>query len=256
MKFLIVLKKELRDQIRSRKLLFVIILILVVAFLVLYTNVPLTEDSNGVLASIFDLLQKVCPIIGVLIAMDAVIGEKERGTLELVLSKPLSRPTLLLGKFFSYVLSIVPLFIIELVLIYYWAQTVGIPHWQAPLPPMSQWLAMIAILSSVCIFHIAFTLLVSIYARSTVSSTFTSMISIIPGSPAGTALIAWLGWANFGELALPFKAMSVLTSDYQRYAILHSTADFWICVSLISLLTIILLLVAGRSFEKQDIAFK
>jgi len=256
MKFLTVLQRELREQVRNRKLFFVALFILFGAFMALYTDVPLTEDSNSVLEAIFSLFHQFCAFFGVLVAMEAVVGEKEQGTLELVLSKPLSRKTLLLGKFASYVLTTVPLLVIELILVYYWAQVVGVARWQAPLPPMSQWLAMIAILSLVLVFHIVFTIIVSLYARSTAASALISMLSIFPGSPIGTAIIELLDWTEFGTLALPFKAMSVLTSDYQEYALLYSSSDFWIVVSLLLLLAVVLLLVAGRLFEKQDIAFR
>ncbi|MBE9546206.1 MAG: ABC transporter permease subunit [Proteobacteria bacterium] len=256
MKFWAVLKRELREQVRNRKLFFVMLFILFGAFMALYTDVPLTEDSNNLLEAIFDSFHKFCALMGVMVAMDAVVGEKERGTLELVLSKPLSRATLLLGKFVSYVMAVVPLLLIELILVYYWAKVVGVARWQSPLPPMSQWLAMIAIVSLVCTFHIVFTIIVSLYARSTVSCALISMISIMPGSPAGTGIIEWLGWTDFGKLVLPFRAMSLLTSDYQRYALLYSASDYWICVSLLLLLVVVLLLVAGWLFEKQDISFK
>jgi len=254
-KFLTVFQKELREQVRNRKLLFVVLFILFGAFMALYTDVPLTEDSNSVLEAMFGFFHQFCAMIGVMVAFDAIIGEKERGTLELVLSKPLSRAALLLGKFASYALATVLPLVIELILVYYWARVVGVARWQSPLPPMSKWLAMIAIVSLVCVFHIAITLIVSLYARSTASSALISMISILPGSPAGTGLLEWLGWTNFGTLPLPFKAMSVLTSDYQWYALLHGAPDFWIVVSLLLLLAVGLLLVAGRLFEKQDIAF-
>ncbi len=255
MKFLTILQRELREQVRNRKLIFVVLFVLLGAFMALYTDAPLTEGSNSVLEAIFDFFQKVCPVLGVLVAVEAVVGEKEQGTLELILSKPLSRTTLLLGKFASYFLATVPLLVIELILVYYWAQVVGVARWQAPLPPMSQWLAMIAILSLVMVFHMVFTIIVSLYARSTAAAALISMISIFPGSPAGAVILEWWGWTDFGTLALPFKAMSVLTSDYQKYALLYSAPDFWIVVSLLLLLVVVLLLVAGRLFEKQDIAF-
>ena len=255
MKFLTVLQRELREQVRSRKLPFLTLFIICGAFMALYTDVPLTEDANGVLEAMFSFFHQFCALMGVMVAFDAIVGEKVRGTLEMVLSKPLSRITLLLGKFAAYVLPVVPLLVIELILVYYWAQAVGVARWEAPLPPMSKWLAMITIISLVYVFQIAATIIVSLYARSSASCVLISFITIIPGSPAGTAMLEWLGWTNFRTLPLPFKAMSVLTSDYQKYALLHGAPDFWIVVSLLLLLTVALLLIAGRLFEKQDIAF-
>ena len=255
MKFLTVLQRELREQVRNRKLFFVVLFILFGAFMALYTDVPLTEDSNSLLEAMFDSFHQFCALMGVMVAFDAIVGEKVRGTFEMVLSKPLSRITLLLGKFAAYILPVVPLLVVELILVYYWAQGVGVARWEAPLPPMSKWLAMITIISLVYVFQIAATVIVSLYARSSASCVLISFITIIPGSPAGTAMLEGLGWTDFGNLALPFRALSVLTSDYQKYALLYSTSDFWIVVSLLLLLTVALLLIAGRLFEKQDIAF-
>ena len=255
MKYLIVLRRELREQVRNRKLLFVMSFIIFGAFMALYTDVPMTEDSNSVLEAIFAFFHQFCAMMGVMVAFDAVVGEKVRGTLEMVLSKPLSRITLLLGKFAAYILPVVPLIFIELILVYYWAQYVGVARWEAPLPTMSKWLFMITIVSLVYVFNVAVTLIVSLYARSSASSALIGFVVILPGSPAGTAILEALGWTNFATLPLPFRVMSVLTSDYQEYALLYSKPDFWIVVSMLLLLAVGLLIVAGQLFEKQDIAF-
>lgn len=257
MKFLAVLKKELREQMRNRKLFFVVLFIIFGVFMVLYKDIGPTEESSTVLEAFFDTFHMLCPFIAILMAMDAIVGEKGRGTLELVLSKPLSRTTLLVGKFATYALAMVPLIVIELILAYYWAQVSGIStsRWQVPMPPISQWLIMIAILSSLCMLYIVVAIFVSLYARSTASSGLISMIAILPGSPAGDAILKSLGWTDFGKLALPFKIIASVFDGYQKYA-LYSAFDFVICVSSLLLLTVVLLLIAGWLFEKQDIAFR
>src|SRR5665647_1093395 len=82
----------------------------------LYTEVGPTANSKSVLDPFFELFAILCPLIGIFAAMDSVVGEKEKGTLELVLSKPISRTNLLFGKFVTYVLIIVPLLVAELVI--------------------------------------------------------------------------------------------------------------------------------------------
>jgi ABC-type transport system involved in multi-copper enzyme maturation permease subunit len=257
MKLLAVIQRELKEQMRNRKLLIVVLCILGGAYMALYTEAGPTSESGSVLEAFFDLFHIVSPFIGILIAMDAVVGEKEWGTLELVLTKPLSRTTLLVGKFAAYTLVMVPLIVVELILAYYWAQVSGIStlRWQLPMPPFSQWLAMITILSLLCMFYIAIAIFISLYARSTATSGLMSLIAILPGTPLGTEILKGLGWTEFGKLALPYKIFASLFEGYQVYA-LTSAYDFWICAFSLLLLAVVLLLVAGQRFEKQDIAFR
>ncbi len=87
MKFLTVLQRELREQVRNRKLFFVVLFILFGAFMVLYIDVPLTEDSNSLLEAMLDSFHQFCALMGVMVAFDAILGEKVRGTFVMVLSK-------------------------------------------------------------------------------------------------------------------------------------------------------------------------
>ncbi|MFH1634898.1 MAG: hypothetical protein ABIG63_12965 [Chloroflexota bacterium] len=82
-----------------------------------------------------------------------------------------------------------------------------------------------------------------------------SLIAILPGTPLGTEILKGLGWTDFGKLAWPYKIIASLFEGYQVYA-LTSAFDFWICAFSLLLLAVVLLLVAGQCFEKQDIAFR
>ena len=55
------------------------------------------------LTSITTLSVYLVPLIGLLLSFDAISGERERGTLTLSLSYPLSRSEILLGKFLAHV---------------------------------------------------------------------------------------------------------------------------------------------------------
>lgn len=257
MKFVAVLQKEMRDQVRNRKLLFATLFVVGVAYLAMYTEAGPTENSSSVLDAMFDLFRMFCPILGILLGMDAVVGEKERGTLDLVLTKPLSRTTLLLGKFAAYVLALVPLLAVELILVYYWAQVSGISadRWKLPMPPLSQWLSMVVILCLLTTLYIAVSILVSLYARSTTTGALMSMTTIMPSSPMGTEVLKWVGWTDVGDLALPLKVVISVFEKYQEFA-LASPTDFWICTFSLLSLTVVLLLIAGWRFRKQDTTFR
>lgn len=256
MKFIAIWKKEMRDLVRNRKLLFTTLFVVGVAFLAMYTDAGPTDKSGSVLEAIFDLFRMFCPILGILIGADAIVGEKERGTLELVLAKPLSRTTLLLGKFAAYVLALVPLLAFELILVYYWAQVSGISthRWHLPMPPLNHWLHMVVILCLLTTLYVIIAVFASLYARSSISSAMTSMLFILPASPMGTEILEWVGWTDVGSLSIPAKMMISPFEKYQEFALTNPT-DFWICALSLLSLTVVLLLVAGWRFEKQDTTF-
>jgi Cu-processing system permease protein len=61
-----------------------------------FTNVPAT------IASLASLSTFLIPLIALLLAYDAIIGEEEDGTLSLLLTYPLGRGQILLGKFLGH----------------------------------------------------------------------------------------------------------------------------------------------------------
>ncbi|WP_020407012.1 ABC transporter permease [Hahella ganghwensis] len=63
-----------------------------------FTSIPAT------IASLTSLASFLIPLIALLIAYDAIVGEEEGGTLLLLLAYPLSRRQLLLGKFCGHAL--------------------------------------------------------------------------------------------------------------------------------------------------------
>jgi hypothetical protein len=162
----------------------------------------------------------------------------------------------LLGKFAAYVAALVPLLAAELILVYYWADVSGISadRWQLPMPPLNQWLSMVAILCLQCTLYVAIAVAASLFARTTTSSAMMSMLAIMPSSPMGTEIVKWLGWTDVGSLSLPAKVMISMVGRYQEYA-LTSAPDFWICALSLLSLTAVLLLLACRRFEKQDVVF-
>lgn len=100
-------RKEIRDSIRSRSLivlsgLFVILALFLTA---LYASVPLlgggTEGELTVesLVSFFNNAVMFVPIIAILLGYKAVVGERQSGSLNLTLSLPHTRDDVMLGKF-------------------------------------------------------------------------------------------------------------------------------------------------------------
>lgn len=261
MKTLVVVQRELQENLRNYKTAFLLMFIFGAILMALYTEVGPTANSQSVLDPFFELFAVLCPMIGILAAMDAVVGEKEKGTLELVLSKPLPRHSLLLGKFIAYVLMIVPLLVAELIAAYFWAQISGISQyrWQLPMPPFGQWMTLVAILTCVSLLFLAITILISMFAPTTATTALCALVFMAPAHPLGGEFLRQVGLRlhidSFTGLPMVVKFFLSVFSKFQKFA-LTSPGDAWItCVSLL-LMTAVVLLAASMVFERQNVAFK
>jgi len=261
MKMLAVIQRELQENLRNYKTLFLLMFIFGGILMALYTEVGPTANSTNVLDPFFELFAVLCPLIGIFAAMDAVVGEKEKGTLELVLSKPLPRRTLLLGKFWAYVLLIVPLLVAELIAAYFWAQISGISQyrWQLPMPPFSQWLTLVAIVTCVSLLFIALTTLISMFAPSTATTGLCALVFMAPAHPLGGEFLRQIGLMlhveGFGGLPVAVKFFLSIFSKYQKYALTIPSDARLCCLSLL-MMTVIVLLLSAWLFERQNVAFR
>lgn len=100
-------RKELSDGLRNRWLLAISLLFAVLAVGIAwlgaaasgqlgFTSIPAT------IASLASLATFLMPLIALLLAYDAIVGEDEGGTLTLLLTYPLGRGQILLGKFVGH----------------------------------------------------------------------------------------------------------------------------------------------------------
>ncbi|MEN9464078.1 MAG: hypothetical protein RL217_259 [Pseudomonadota bacterium] len=100
-------RKEFSDGLRNRWMLFITLLFALLAVgiswfgaaasgQVGFTNLPAT------IASLSSLATFLMPLIALLLAYDAIVGEDEGGTLMLLLTYPLTRRDILWGKFLGH----------------------------------------------------------------------------------------------------------------------------------------------------------
>lgn len=100
-------RKEFNDGLRNRWMLFITLLFALLAVgiswfgaaasgQVGFTNLPAT------IASLSSLATFLMPLIALLLAYDAIVGEDEGGTLMLLLTYPLRKSDILLGKFLGH----------------------------------------------------------------------------------------------------------------------------------------------------------
>jgi Cu-processing system permease protein len=96
--------KELRDRLRNRWVLAVALVFTVFALVIAYFG-GAQQGAVGLrsieftIASLVSLVIYLIPLIALMLGFDAIVGERERGSLDLLLSLPLTRLELLLGKY-------------------------------------------------------------------------------------------------------------------------------------------------------------
>ena len=96
--------KELRDRLRNRWVLAVSLVFTVFALVIAYLGgaqqgfVGL-RSIEFTITSLVSLVIYLIPLIALLLGFDAIVGERERGSLDLLLALPITRLELLLGKY-------------------------------------------------------------------------------------------------------------------------------------------------------------
>ncbi len=102
----VIAAKELRDRIRNRWVAAVSLVFTAFALVIAYFG-PAQQGAIGfhgigvTIASLVSLVVYLVPLIVLILGYDAIVGERERGSLDLLLSMPITRLELLLGKFFG-----------------------------------------------------------------------------------------------------------------------------------------------------------
>ncbi|NOV27246.1 ABC transporter permease [Cupriavidus necator] len=104
--------KEFRDRLRNRWVLAVAAVFTALSLAIGYfggaeQGVLGPRSLELVITSLASLVIYLVPMIALLLGFDAVVGERERGSLDLLLSLPLTRAELLLGKYLGLAAALV-----------------------------------------------------------------------------------------------------------------------------------------------------
>ncbi|MCU7376117.1 ABC transporter permease [Paucibacter sp. O1-1] len=96
--------KEFRDRMRNRWVLAVALVFAVFSLVISYFGAAAQgqlgpRSIEFVIASLVSLVIYLIPLIALLLGFDAIVGERERGSLDLLLALPITRLELLLGKY-------------------------------------------------------------------------------------------------------------------------------------------------------------
>lgn len=130
--------KEFRDRMRNRWVLAVALVFTVFSLVITYFG-GAQQGQVGlrsvefIIASLVSLVIYLIPLIALLLGFDAVVGERERGSLDLLLALPLTRLELLLGKYLglaaALTLSTLAGFALVAVLLYQQFSWAGLFHY-------------------------------------------------------------------------------------------------------------------------------
>ncbi|HEY4664408.1 MAG TPA: ABC transporter permease [Comamonas sp.] len=108
---LTVAAKEFRDRMRNRWVLAVTLVFTVFSLVIAYFG-GAQQGSIGfrsiefTIASLVSLVIYLIPLIALLLGFDAIVGEREHGSLDLLLALPITRLELLLGKYVGLALAL------------------------------------------------------------------------------------------------------------------------------------------------------
>lgn len=107
---LFIIKKEFIDSIRSRWLIaFTVItffLVIGLPFVVAYSLGLMAPTIQTLISGTSEIVYPFLPLIALPIGSAALVGERDRHTLELLLSQPISKINVFIGKFFGMFLAV------------------------------------------------------------------------------------------------------------------------------------------------------
>jgi uncharacterized membrane protein SpoIIM required for sporulation len=218
--------RELRDQLRDwRIILPMIVLTLVLPFLadlgaqaaINFTTKYGTPLIAERLVPFLLMVVGYFPItISLVIALESFVGEKERGTIEPLLSSPLKDWQLFMGKLLAG--TIAPLFTSYLGITVY---LIGLHFQQIPFPDANR-MAQTLILTAVQAFlMVAGAILISTQATSVRASNLMASFIVIPMAILIQGESVMLFWGNDKALWLAVAGVSVLAVLLARVGIAH-----------------------------------
>ncbi len=188
---------EIQEGIRNRWVIASILLLLVLAAsLTLLGSTPVgvikASQLSVTMVSLTSLSIYLIPLIALMLAFDAIVGESERGTLLLLLTYPIRRWQIIIGKFLGHlsILAVAILLGYGVVALYFAIDGVGtVQEWQGYLLMMGSSLLLGAV-------FIALGYLVSVIVQQRATAT-------------GISLALWLFIVVFYDLIL----LGVLLAD-------------------------------------------
>jgi Cu-processing system permease protein len=97
-------KKEILDNVRNKWIIILTIIFATLTLVVSYFGSIFSQgwqDLGATISGMMSLVQFLIPIIALMLGYNAIIGEIEKGSMSSLISLPINRLEILLGKFFG-----------------------------------------------------------------------------------------------------------------------------------------------------------
>jgi len=101
----IMVKKEFSDNVRNKWIIAISAIFIILTLVVSYFGAAQTQSRTGFQAlsetvtGMLSIETLLVPILGLMLGYAAIVGEKEQGSIQLLLSMPITRVEAVLGKF-------------------------------------------------------------------------------------------------------------------------------------------------------------
>ena len=107
----VIAEKEFWDRIRNRWVLAVAAVFTVFALVIAYLGAAQQgavgfRGIDATIASLVSLVIYLVPLIALILGYDAIVGERDKGSLELLLSMPITRFELICGKYLGLAMAL------------------------------------------------------------------------------------------------------------------------------------------------------
>ncbi|MGS0682155.1 ABC transporter permease [Shewanella sp. 125m-7] len=104
---IVIAKKEIQDSLRNRWVLFISLIFLILSLSVTFAGSAVAghlalPQLDALISSLSTISVFIIPLAAMLVSYDAFVGEDESGTLLLLLSYPITRVQILMGKLLGH----------------------------------------------------------------------------------------------------------------------------------------------------------
>jgi Cu-processing system permease protein len=191
--------KEFRDRLRNRWVLAVALVFAVFSLVIAYAG-GAQQGAVGLrsleftVTSLVSLVIYLAPLIALLLGFDAIVGERERGSLDLLLAHPITRGELLLGKYLGLALALALAMLAGL------ATVGGVLVWQFGTRALFHYTGFVVSALLMGFAFLSLAVLVSVLARDRTRA-------------SGAAIVLWFFFVLVFDLAL----LGVLVATAGRY---------------------------------------